>query len=131
LLTLSSKKRPALFLHGLVLVLPLALVMPVLRALDTPLRDGIYRAVRGYNAGSEGCPRSIVVAGVKIINGTVSFTSGDAEWQGMTDQDNGVIRIEAAGLTPKPTGDFYVRGHYSRAELFSAFCGSGYFRILR
>jgi hypothetical protein len=131
LLTQSSKKRPTLLLHGLILVVPLALVVPARKALDTPLRDGIYRALRGYNAGGEGCPRSIAVTGVKIMNGTISFTSGDAEWQGMIDQENGVIRIEAAGLKPKPTGEFYVRGHYSRAELFSAFCGSGYFRILR
>lgn len=98
LFVLSSEKPPTLWLHGLMLALPLALLAPALRGLETPLPDGIYRAVRGYDSGYEGCPRRIEVSGVKITLGTISFESGDVTWRGMIDSESGMIRIESEGV---------------------------------
>ena len=128
---LSSEKTLAFWLHGLVLSLPLALLTPALHALETPLPDGIYRAVRGYNSVQDGCPGAIEIENVRIADGTITFESGDVTWGGMIDRDTGVIRIESAGIVPKPTGTLHIRGHHARARLQSEFCGSGYFRIVR
>lgn len=128
---LSSKKSPSLWLHGFVLALPIALAAPGMKALETPLAEGTYNAVRGYNAESLNCPRYIEITGVKIERGTISFESGDVAWSGMIDEETGIIRVESAGVTPRPAGDLHIRGHYSKARLFSDFCGSGYFRIVR
>jgi hypothetical protein len=126
-----SKKSPWLWLHGLVLALPIGLAGATLKALETPLPDGTYLAVRGYNAESLNCPSRIEITGVRIERGAISFESGDVAWSGTINEDTGVIRIESAGVTPRPTGDLHIRGHYSKPRLFSDFCGSGYFRIVR
>ncbi len=126
-----SSKPLSFWLHGLLLALPLGMLGPALALLETPLPDGVYRAVRGYNAVTLHCPERIEIEGVKIADGTISFQSGDVAWQGVIDREYGIIRIEAAGIAPRPTGDVHVRGHHSKARLYSDFCGSGYFRILR
>ena len=128
---LSSKKPPALWLHGFVISLSLALLAPVLHALETPIQDGTYRAVRGYNSTQDGCSGEIEIENVRIADGTISFESGDVTWRGAIDRETGVIRIESAGIVPTPTGTLHIRGHYTRARLQSEFCGSGYFRIVR
>lgn len=131
MIPLPSTKPPILWLHGFLVALPLALLSPALRALETPLPDGTYRAVRGYNAVQDGCPPAIEIENVRIANGTIWFDSGDVIWRGLIDRDNGVIRIESTGVEPKPSGTLYIRGHHTRARLESEFCGSGYFRIVR
>jgi hypothetical protein len=77
LVVLSSDKPPILWLHGSLIALILALLPPALRALDAPLQDGVYRAVRGYNAIQEGCPSAIEVENVRIADGAIWFESGD------------------------------------------------------
>jgi hypothetical protein len=131
LIVMSSEKRPILWLHGLALALPLALLSPALRALETPLADGTYHAVRGYNRVQDGCPSGIEIEGVRIAAGTIWFESGGVIWRGAIDRETGVIRIESAGIEPKPSGTLHIRGHHTRARLRSEFCGSGYFRIVR
>ncbi len=127
----ASKKSPAFWVHAVLLALPIGAISPLLKALDTPLPDGVYSAVRGYNSTSLNCPGEIDIPNVRIKNGTISFESGGVAWNGAIDEKNGVIRIEGAGITPRPTGDLHIRGHHSRARLYSDFCGSGYFRIIR
>lgn len=127
----SSKNPLSLLLHGALLAVPLALLAPALKALDTPLPDGSYRAIRGYGVANLNCPARIEISGVEIKDGVITFESGEVRWRGTIDTENGVIRIEAPGVTPKPSGDLHIRGHHSRASLYSDFCGRGYFRILR
>jgi hypothetical protein len=131
LLTFSSKKPPVLWLHGLLLAAPLALLTPALASLETPLPDGIYRAERGYWHVSENCQRHAEIADVKISGGEISFENGGANWLGTISEKTGIIRIESPGITPRPKSALHIRGHYSRAQLFSAICGAGYFRIIR
>jgi hypothetical protein len=95
-----------------------------------PLSDGTYRAERGYNRPRASCPAKIEIAAVRIAAGTIEFESGGSRWSGSIDGKNGVIRIETAGITPRPTAALLIRGHFSNAQLFSAVCGAGYFRII-
>jgi hypothetical protein len=130
-LAFSSKKSPALWLHGVMLAAPLAVVMLAMNSLETPLPEGTYRAERGYRQVSDHCPRSVEIPEVIISKGTIAFRSGDANWLGMINDATGVIRIETAGITPRPNAPLHIRGHYTKAQLFSAICGAGYFRIYR
>ena len=131
MLAFSSKKPPTLWLHGIVLAVPLALILPALAKMETPLPDGIYRAERGYRHVNDSCPRSIEIPEVLISKGTISFQSGDASWRGYINEASGLIRIETAGITPRPSAALHIRGHHSKAQLFSAICGAGYFWIYR
>lgn len=126
----DSRSRPS-FLHGLLLAASIAGLSPALASLEMPLPDGVYRAERGYNAPRDICPARIEIAEVKIAGGSIEFESGGSTWSGMIDEMTGVIRIETAGIKPRPTAELNIRGHYSKAQLFSAVCGSGYFRVLR
>jgi len=131
LLAFSSKKPAVLWLHGVVLAAPLALVTLTMTSLETPLSDGTYRGERGYRQVSDNCPRSVEIPEVIISKGTITFRSGEANWLGMINDKTGVIRIETAGITPRPSATLHIRGHYTKAQLFSAICGAGYFRIYR
>ncbi len=131
MIALSSKKPLTFWLHGLLLAAPLALLTPAIARLESPLPEGIYRAARGYNHAGESCPHRVEIAEVRVSGGIIAFESGDASWTGFINEDTGVIRIEAAGITPRPTSALHIRGHYTKAQLFSAICGSGYFRIFR
>jgi hypothetical protein len=73
----------------------------------------------------------VEIAEVRISGGVIAFESGDASWTGFINEGTGVIRIEAPGITPRPTSALHIRGHYTKAQLFSAICGTGYFRIVR
>ncbi len=128
---MNSKRLPRRWIHGVLLAVPLALLTPLLAGLETPLPDGSYRAVRGYRAASEACPGRAEIEAVTITAGSISFASGDTSWLGTIDRRTGVIRIETAGITPRPSSPLHIRGHYTKAQLFSAVCGVGYFRILR
>ena len=131
MLAFSSKKPAVLWLHGVVLAAPLALVTLTMTSLETPLPEGIYRAERGYRHVSDNCPRNVEIPEVIVSKGTIAFRSGDANWLGMINDKTGVIRIETAGITPRPSATLHIRGHYTKAQLFSAICGAGYFRIYR
>ncbi|MBY0531094.1 MAG: hypothetical protein K2P86_03900 [Xanthobacteraceae bacterium] len=127
----SSKKPPTLWLHGLAVALPLALIMPAMAGLETPLPDGTYRAERGYRHVNDSCPRSVDIPVVRISKGTISFESGESNWAGTINEQTGVVRIETAGIAPRPNAALHIRGHYTKAQLFSAICGAGHFRIYR
>ena len=131
MIAMSSRKSLTFWLHGLLLTAPIALLTPAIARLETPLPDGIYRAARGYNHASERCLYRVEIAEVRISSGVIAFESGDASWTGMINESTGVIRIEAPGITPRPTSALHIRGHYTKAQLFSAICGTGYFRIFR
>jgi hypothetical protein len=94
------------------------------------LSDGTYKAERGYNRPRASCPAKIEIMAVKIAAGTIEFESGGSRWFGSTNDKNGVIRIETAGISPRPTAALLIRGHFTNAQLFSAVCGAGYFRII-
>ncbi len=111
--------------------LPIALILPAIGAMETPLPDGVYRAERGYRHVSERCPRRVEIAEVRISKGGISFESGDAIWRGTINDQTGIIRIETAGISPRPESPLHIRGHYTKAQLFSAVCGDGLFRIVR
>lgn len=96
-----------------------------------PLANGVYRAERGYNRARASCPGKIEIEQVKIAAGTIEFESGGSRWFGMINEKTGVIRIETTGITPRPTAPLTIRGHYSKAQLFSTVCGAGYFRVIR
>jgi hypothetical protein len=98
---------------------------------EMALPDGTYHAERGYNAPRDICPAKIDVSEVKVSAGTIEFQSGGSLWFGMIDERTGVIRIETAGIKPRPTAELNIRGHHLNAQLFSTVCGAGYFRVLR
>ena len=127
----SSKKPLTFWLHGLILTVPIALLTLAITYLETPLPDGVYRGARGYNYVSYSCPNRVEIAEVRISGGVIAFESGDASWTGFINESTGVIRIEAPGITPRPPSALHIRGHYTKAQLFSAICGSGYFRVFR
>lgn len=130
MLSFSSRKPPSLWLHGLALALPIAFVLPLMNSLETPLPDGVYQAERGYRRVGDTCPRSVAIPKVIVANGTISFQSGEASWNGYI-SDTGVIRIETKGIDPRPSAGMHIRGHYTKAQLFSEICGAGYFWIYR
>lgn len=126
-----SRKPNFAWHHGALLAASLAAWTPALASLETPLPDGSYRAERGYNAPRDICPARIEITDVKVASGTIVFESGGSQWSGMINEKTGVIRIETTGITPRPTADLNIRGHHTKAVLFSTVCGNGYFRILR
>lgn len=126
----AANPKPS-FLHGILLAGSIAAISPALASLETPLPDGTYRAERGYNAPRDICPARIEISDVKVSGGAIEFESGGSVWSGMINEKTGVIRIETAGIKPRPTADLNIRGHHSKAQLYSAVCGAGYFRIIR
>ncbi len=127
----TSRKPKLAWHHGAFLAAMLAVWTPALASLEIPLPDGTYRAERGYNAPRDICPSRIEISDVKIAAGTIAFESGGSQWSGMINEKTGVIRIEVTGITPRPTADLNIRGHYTKAQMFSTVCGNGYFRVLR
>jgi hypothetical protein len=125
------RKRSLSWLHALLLGTSLAVHSPAVASLETPLPDGTYRAERGYNAVRDICPSRIEIAEVKIVGGKIEFESSGSIWTGIIDAKTGVIRIETAGIRPRPTAELIIRGHHTKAQMFSTICGAGYFRVLR
>ncbi len=126
----AGKSKPSL-LHGLLLAASIAVISPAVASLETPLPDGTYRAERGYSAPRDICPARIEITGVKVVAGSIEFESGGSTWSGMINEKTGVIRIETIGIKPRPTAELNIRGHYTKAQLFSTVCGNGYFRVFR
>lgn len=118
-------------MHAAVLAGSIAVAVPALAALDTPLADGTYRAERGYYVPKDSCPARVEIEGVRIKGGVIAFENGEAIWSGTIGAENGIVRIDASGITPRPAAALNIRGHYRKAQLYSAVCGNGYFRILR
>lgn len=129
--SLSEAKSAPNFAHGVFLAFSLGIISWTLASLETPLPEGAYRAERGYQSPRDSCPARIEIADVRIAGGTIEFESGGAVWSGTINEKTGVVRIETAGIEPRPNSDLHIRGHYAKAQLFSSVCGLGYFRVLR
>ncbi len=131
-MAIFSWRKPALaWHHSAFLAAALSIWTPALANLETPLPDGIYRAERGYHAPRDICPSRIEITSVKVAGGAIEFESGGSQWSGLISEKTGVIRIETSGIKPRPTAELNIRGHYTKAQMFSAVCGSGYFRVIR
>lgn len=92
--------------------------------------NGRYAGVRGYkNPSFPYClPRYDFEA--DISNNVVTFESDDRIWYGTLDQRSGQIDIRASGVTPAPSQNIWIRGPWTQARMWSAYCGEGYFTII-
>ena len=101
---------------------------------STLLASGTYAGVRGYTdygrpkANSECLQEYHFEA--EVANNELTFWSEGRIFTGSIDE-RGRIRITNLGVSPPTKSRFSVTGFLDDAKMYSDYCGSGYFRLMR
>ena len=90
--------------------------------------DGVYRGRRGYYRVRRPYCLGIYNFEATISNGTIVFYSDGRRWSG-TVSDSGYIHIDNSGVSPPTKYGVEISGHISNGELYSGYCGRGFFRL--
>ena len=94
--------------------------------------NGSYTGWRGYTDSGRRSPSKECLDrysfNVEISDGRISFWSDGRTFTGTVDQ-NGYVRIDRTGLSPRSKTAFTIEGPLNSANMYSGYCGSGYFRL--
>ena len=96
--------------------------------------NGTYNVTRGYTgripkSKRRHCKRRYTLT-AWVENGWITYNSDGRSWRGRVD-DSGMISINGRDARPRTKSRFSISGHISDARMYSAFCGSGYFRAVK
>ncbi|WP_162409407.1 caspase family protein [Acuticoccus sediminis] len=105
---------------------------------DVTQFDGIYTGQRGYTEPGRKSPDRSCLDRYEftatVENGEIRFDSDDRSWTGSVGAD-GAIRITREGISPRTKSEMWISGSlsgaYARGEMFSGYCGTGYFELSR
>ena len=96
--------------------------------------DGVYFGSRGYTDPGRPSPyrscKNRYDISANIRNGQVTFYSDNRNWTGRINA-RGEIDLDRSGVQPPPIDPITIRGRLDNAQMYSGYCGGGYFRITR
>jgi hypothetical protein len=99
---------------------------------DIPV--GLFTFTRGYYTEYEGskaktCQSKYEGEAHIDDDGTISFTSGGHDWQGIVKDDLTIVITREGVTNPRPRNQTAIYGNLYDANLYNGFCGQGFFQL--
>jgi len=96
--------------------------------------NGLYSGTRGYTdpgrrSPNRGCKSRYNIS-VQVANGQFRFFSDNRSWTGSINA-RGEIFLDNSGVQPRTKTKALIRGKLNNAQIYSGYCGNGYFRVTR
>jgi len=83
----------------------------------------------GWRSPGRGCKNRYRIT-VEVRDGRFSFLSDNRSWTGRINA-NGEIYLDGSGVRPRTKTSVSIRGRLENAQMYSGYCGNGYFRVTR